>query len=314
MIIYSNIIGIDINKNIGYSVFSVTSNLTYIKILDIPITKIGLNTSSNIRPKINSTIKITTSRSYIYSMDYQNAPQTIWGFTWSQKGNIIYWIKINLSDYSIEEGSITLETDTLYSLGNSNGSYYDDTSLPYYATYLRTSRYHIVHNNCLYCINNSRNTIIKISLNNFNIEYIKHPNNIIITPYQYNDYSNYDFSAFNVCNNTVLFINGYIKEDNTIEPINYTATTENFGNLNLPLFKSVHCPGVYCGIYLYNPWISWPTTSYNWTTDGYAYYYKTMYLPSAYLATINNLETPIEKTNDKTMKITYILTEVEDEQ
>jgi hypothetical protein len=34
----------------------------------------------------------------------------------------------------------------------------------------------------------------------------------------------------------------------------------------------------------------------------------------AYLATINNLETPIEKTNDKTMKITYILAEVEDEE
>jgi hypothetical protein len=29
--------------------------------------------------------------------------------------------------------------------------------------------------------------------------------------------------------------------------------------------------------------------------------------------TINNLETPIEKTSDKTMKITYILTEVDEE-
>ena len=34
---------------------------------------------------------------------------------------------------------------------------------------------------------------------------------------------------------------------------------------------------------------------------------------TTYLATINNLENPITKTEDKTMKITYILTEVEDE-
>jgi hypothetical protein len=39
-----------------------------------------------------------------------------------------------------------------------------------------------------------------------------------------------------------------------------------------------------------------------------------MLLMTPYLATINNLETPIEKTDDKTMKITYILTEVEDEE
>ena len=36
-------------------------------------------------------------------------------------------------------------------------------------------------------------------------------------------------------------------------------------------------------------------------------------LRSQKLMTINNLETPIEKTSDKTMKITYILTEVDEE-
>ena len=35
-------------------------------------------------------------------------------------------------------------------------------------------------------------------------------------------------------------------------------------------------------------------------------------LYSQKLMTINNLETPIEKTSDKTMKITYILTEVDE--
>ncbi|MBG9980436.1 hypothetical protein [Facklamia lactis] len=39
---------------------------------------------------------------------------------------------------------------------------------------------------------------------------------------------------------------------------------------------------------------------------------KTLYLHSPYLGTINNLETPILKTADKTMKITYTLTETEE--
>lgn len=38
--------------------------------------------------------------------------------------------------------------------------------------------------------------------------------------------------------------------------------------------------------------------------------YRTMYLLTPYLATINNLSTAVVKTTDKTMKITYTLTEV----
>lgn len=36
---------------------------------------------------------------------------------------------------------------------------------------------------------------------------------------------------------------------------------------------------------------------------------KDVYLYTPYLATINNLDTPVIKTADKTMKITYTITE-----
>ena len=39
--------------------------------------------------------------------------------------------------------------------------------------------------------------------------------------------------------------------------------------------------------------------------------YKCLYLHTPYLGTINNLSSPILKTADKTMKITYTLTEEE---
>lgn len=40
--------------------------------------------------------------------------------------------------------------------------------------------------------------------------------------------------------------------------------------------------------------------------------YKDLYLYTPYLATINNLDTPVIKTADKTMKITYTLTETKE--
>ena len=44
--------------------------------------------------------------------------------------------------------------------------------------------------------------------------------------------------------------------------------------------------------------------------SGY-YFYKDLYLYTPYLATINNLATPVIKTADKTMKITYTLMETQ---
>lgn len=45
------------------------------------------------------------------------------------------------------------------------------------------------------------------------------------------------------------------------------------------------------------------------TYDNSAYWYSTICSRNDYFATINNLDTPVTKTNDKTMKITYILRE-----
>ena len=50
-----------------------------------------------------------------------------------------------------------------------------------------------------------------------------------------------------------------------------------------------------------------------WMYSYYNYYvYKELYLYTPYLATINNLGTPVIKTADKTMKITYTITEIEE--
>jgi len=50
--------------------------------------------------------------------------------------------------------------------------------------------------------------------------------------------------------------------------------------------------------------------SYSSTSNGVTYYYGTLLFLPMYLATINNLSRPIEKTSDKTMKITYTIQEV----
>ena len=42
---------------------------------------------------------------------------------------------------------------------------------------------------------------------------------------------------------------------------------------------------------------------------GYGSEYRTVYLLTPYRASINNLSSPVEKTAEKTMKITYTLTQ-----
>ena len=64
-------------------------------------------------------------------------------------------------------------------------------------------------------------------------------------------------------------------------------------------------PGLTYGPYIF----SFGTYAYPYSSAPTYTYYTTIYLQMCFLATINNLPTPVQKTADKTMKITYILRE-----
>ena len=91
------------------------------------------------------------------------------------------------------------------------------------------------------------------------------------------------------------FIRGYdflIDENDRVYPVK----GEGLSHISTPLIK--------IGPYRLGYYLS--------TSFSSSIFYKTLYLHTPYLGTINNLSTPVLKTADKTMKITYTLTEVEE--
>jgi hypothetical protein len=111
--------------------------------------------------------------------------------------------------------------------------------------------------------------------------------------------------------------NGYVNGD-TIVPCNhsalYYAKIDNYlcdtwlnnptNNAGYPIRNSAGLCGLDLGVMSLHFQVV--QGSYTSTT---ASVYATLMLNSPYLATINNLPTPVQKTADKTMKITYILRE-----
>lgn len=112
-----------------------------------------------------------------------------------------------------------------------------------------------------------------------------------VTDYTYNNSNEYSYVV-----DDDMVINGWYFEDG--KPV------QKIGSIG---YQSYYAWGVNqmarYKTYMIKEWVY----SYN----GYRNY-KDLYLYTPYLATINNLDTPVIKTADKTMKITYTLTETKE--
>jgi hypothetical protein len=106
-------------------------------------------------------------------------------------------------------------------------------------------------------------------------------------------------------NGVIVYRGGYIHNGKLYPQYNNSYIYESY--LAAEGLAACPKPGLQCGPFLLG------ITSYVYSSTTY-YWTFWIYLMTTYLATINNLENPITKTEDKTMKITYILTEVEDEE
>ena len=266
---------------------------------------------------------ITTSEDYsvntvFFPDDYQN-PTFIWGFSWDSNadGNaIIKWIKISINEYTSpgfipESGTWELENIQLYRSGyTSYPPYYHSASWGHYSTYTKCC---ILYHNFLYCISYDKTKIYKISIENpSNRTYLEYPESgTCHIPEMFANYSTSSNSscAFNIANDVIYFPNGYILNDAIIPVLSNTSQTWNdVRSYNSGLYN-YSAPGLKCGPYLFGFY------SDNYVrSDGshYIYYYYTVCIEKNYLATINNLITPIEKNDEKIMKITYTLIETEE--
>lgn len=244
----------------------------------------------------------------------------IWGFEHAnnRNGNIsgkatINWIKIKVDDLTIEEGTWEIDAQ-LRNMGmrsNNPGvamqTRYTDESCS------------VVLDGYLYCINYATTGIYKINLQNItDVVFIEHPSKNVPC-YNTNGGSSYDYfispsADLVVSGNRVCMWNGYINGDKIVEnkhlygdmPTNTGTLGDGWINNTDGRYPYRNSAGL-CGVDI-GPYSLHIEGGYT-RNNGHATMRAWLLLNSPYLATINNLPTPVLKTADKTMKITYILRE-----
>lgn len=261
----------------------------------------------------------------------------IWGFehannaSGNKTGNAtVNWIKIKIDDFTFEEGTWTLAAQ-IWPFGNSQyhnyslygaSSSYDNGAYP-------NNHYYVcnccIHKGYLYCFKYDKTGVYKIELENpSNIVFMEYPDGGTVTTATAPSDSKYDTSkrlrqgiGLNVLGDDVYFANGVI-ENGKILP----TKTADFGGFTASDYYNGYFAGTpygLCGISapclnigpMYLKWSMYDYIYGSSATSANRYILSGMCMNNLYLATINNLSKPVQKTADKTMKITYIIREEE---
>ena len=282
---YANVVEVNFEENWYVSIYFDTTNKV-VKIFKVakPLSKMTLAT--NMKPYSEEVLEenILTPSTFCmgsniaYYAFHDGKDGYWWGFQHysNSSGNaVIQWIKIDKSDYSFTEGVWSFESVPMLSVGAFNW---------YTSSGNATYTYSTIRDGYLYVYNYGRTGLYKININNVaDISYI---------PFGFQSRSSNAPLQMYV-------LNGFVKgpefvldaDDNVTRVIN----TEVMTNYASRVFQN--------GVYVY--------TMGNYY-NGYYYCYQYLYLNTPYLASINNLSEPVVKTADKTMKITYILSEIEE--
>lgn len=273
---------IDFENNLMYS-FGYDTSSVIIKKMRIPVFTIGLNerlddsTCTLLEEKVITCSTFKFYGSYTPYGDFIDGRDGYWyGFSNQQNssGNAtMLWIKISKEDYSFTEGSWTLSNAHLPAVGS-----FKNDSYP-----CRTIR-GVIRGGYLYLPAYENTGIYKINLGNqADVTLIEFGFTSAMKP----------LGGSGSCECYLLLIGdliiGWDFQVTADDVVVQTAGTERLTNQATPLFQ-------------YKEFL----TGWN---GSYGNEYHISYLLTPYLATINNLSSAVVKTADKTMKITYTLTE-----
>lgn len=274
---------VDFENDILYSITFEDSSVRVRKIR-IPIFSIGLNESINdstykvIEDKVIPTSTFEFLGSYTKYGEFLDGQDGYWyGFSNEENSSgdaTMLWVKISKTDYSIEEGSWTLSNAYLMEVGERA----TDSSYPE-----RICRC-CMRNGYLYVPAYNKKGIYKIN--------VKNSADVTLIPFGFTS-GGKPLCESGTCELYLTLIGDIIiGADFQIMANDTVIKTKGNQRLNhaaTPLFQYKH--------FL----LGWG--------GSYGNEFRTMYLLTPYLATINNLSSAVVKTTDKTMKITYTLTE-----
>lgn len=244
----------------------------------------------------------------------------VWGFehagntAGNSEGNAsINWIKIKLEDLSFQEGTWDIGAQ-LYSMGRHVNN--PGTAVTY--------RYNdqsncVILDGYLYCFDYALTGVYKIKMSNItDMKFIEHPDktiNIYSTSSSSSYYYYYFTGNMMVMGNRVCMMNGWLNDDTIVANLYSMGYGKEDSDLqdgwldtdSIYYYPRCLCAGMY-GVKLGVFSLHYQASHYNSTAYD-ATVWASLTLDAPYLATINNLASPVEKTADKTMKITYILRE-----
>lgn len=274
---------VDFENNLLYSITAEDSSVRIRKIR-IPIFNIGLNeklddsTYTVLEDKVLTTETFYFLGSYTLYGEFMDGQDGYW-YGFSNEGNssgnaTMLWIKISKTDYSFTEGEWTLSNAKLMDVGNRDGS----------TTYPERVVKCCVRNGYLYVLAYNKKGIYRINLSN----------QADVTLIEFGFTSKWkplcDAGSCEVYMTLVgdLIVAGDFQITAADEVI-HTQGSVRLNDAATPLFQYKHF-------------------LFGWG-GSYGSEFRTAYLLTPYLASINNLSTAVVKTVDKTMKITYTLTE-----
>ena len=278
-------ISVDFENSKLYSL-SYASNTVTIKRYRIPIFDIGLNerlNDSTLTLEDTTVLQCSTFKFYgsytPYGIFCDGGDGYWYGFS-NQENSAgsatMLWIKIKKSDYSFTEGSWTLSNAKLTVVG----SFKEGSNYP------SGSRNSVVRNGYLYVFAYDKTGIYKINLSN--------STDITLIPFGFTSaFKCIGESGSTECRLSILndIIIGYDFEIDISDNVIATFAGVRCGNIATPFFQYKEFVFAWGGAHL---------SQYRYT-----------WLLTPYLATISNLSQAVVKNADKTMKITYTLTEQE---
>lgn len=329
----NNHVAVDTENNWVYYARLMTANTVAVGKLKFPVDTIGIITAPSATPdKVVAETTLTTttfgavasstlaykdySRSYAFAGTFVDGDDGyIWGF--QHKGNVagnssgtatVLWIKISKTDFSFTEGEWILNAQLLpfgMSEYNEAGSFA--------ANRKQFRNNSIIKGGRLYALKYDQMGVYSINLENpADIQLMECDFTIsAIFPQTSSLGNNYVAFGTNVIEmgDVIAYKNAYINGGKI-----HRAGCGTTSRVSLGVFqkhsvnKAMESNSVTRAHY--GPFfLTYYDFYYSYSNSYYHYYYPVVWLMTPYLATINNLETPVTKTADKTMKITYILRE-----
>lgn len=281
-----SVVEVDFEHNLMYSM-TYQDQSVILKKKRLPVFTVGLNdrlddtTAAMLEETVFHCSTFKFLGSYTPYGDFLDGRNGYW-YGFSNQANssgdaTVYWIRIKKDDLSMEEGVWTLSNVHMKTVG----SFKVDT-------YVQRSSRGVIRGGYLYIQAYDDTGIYKINLNNIA--------DVTLIPFGFTSANRPLGNSTGTCSNYMVLVNGLLigydymaKPDDTVVQ---TAPNYKVSCIATPMFQYKEFVFFWGG---------------NYGSD-----YRTACLVMPYLASINNLSSAVVKTTDKTMKITYELTEEEE--